>query len=125
MNCLEFSISYLIISYRIEMVTTVHCYFFPSQQNPVAIATFNSGGVTGTIRFTQDSNNTVITGTLHSLPAQRDVIIYSFPVYTTLNPVERCSGLFVGPSFFNPLISSRLCSVSEPNECVIEDLNIR
>ena len=101
----------------------IFCFCFSAiltKEISVAIATFNSEGVTGTIKFTDNPTSITITGTLYNLPTSPSLLIRMFPIDLTISPKERCNPFFLG-NIYDPFpeavksgcsaISQNLCSV--------------
>ena len=76
----------------------IFCFCFSAiltKEISVAIATFNSKGVTGTIKFTDNLTSITITGTLYNLPNSSSLLIRMFPIDLTISSKERCTAFFL------------------------------
>ena len=89
-----------------------------------AVATFNSQGVSGYIRFTEREVVTIIVN-LDGLTGDAYWSIHKFPVLTTIDPNLRWMSDFVGP-IYDPIQEREdACGMDTPSGCAVGDLTNR
>ena len=107
----------------------IYCFCFSAiltKEISVAIAIFNSEGVTGTIKFTDNPTSITITGTLYNLPTSPSLLIRMFPIDFTISPKKRCTAFFLGNIYdpFPEAVKSG-CSAIAQNLCSVGNLSGR
>ena len=107
----------------------IFCFCFSAiltKKISVAVAIFNSEGVTGTIKFTENPTSITITGTLYNLPNSLSLLIRMFPLDSTISPKERCTAFFLG-NIYDPFPEAMKsgCSAIAQNQCSVGNLTGR
>ena len=90
---------------------------FVAVEDITATAVFNTGGITGYVKFTEIEGGVSIIANLEGLSQDADWFIAELPVMTTIAPELRAQPDFVG-NIYNPdKVPGELCRQDNPVNC--------